>query len=378
MAIFTNKEALVRVIASEKNWIESESVRQLELTAKLKGIKLAVGLPDLHPGKDAPVGVAFIAEGWIYPHLVGNDIGCGMGLWQTDLKSHKIKLDKWANKLDDLEYGCDVDAALFDQYDVKQTDFDHALGTIGGGNHFAELQKIESILDLEIFNSLKLNKEQLFLLVHSGSRGLGMSILTNHSKHFSNNGLGENSDDAKKYIKEHNQALGWAKLNRALIAERFLSSLKSEGNLILDVCHNSVSKQIIDGKDYWLHRKGATPSDEGTLVIPGSRGSFSYLVQPIGEQLDNGFSLAHGAGRKWQRTDAKARLSKYKMDDLNKTSLGSVVICESKDLLYEEAPQAYKNIDIVVQDLVDAGLIKIIAILRPLITYKTRRKNDRS
>lgn len=142
---------------------------------------------------------------------------------------------------------------------------------------------------------------------------------------------------------------------------------------MLDVFHNTVTPSEFKGFQCWLHRKGATPSDQEIVIIPGSRGSFSYLVMPTGPQESNAFSLAHGAGRKWKRTDIKSRLSNYSIGDFTHTSLGSRVICEDKNLLYEEAPQAYKKIDSVVDDLVNEGLIKIIAILRPVITYKTRR-----
>jgi release factor H-coupled RctB family protein len=85
------------------------------------------------------------------------------------------------------------------------------------------------------------------------------------------------------------------------------------------------------------------------------------------------YSLAHGAGRKWSRTDSRARLEKrYSAKDLARTELGSHVICENKELLYQEAPQAYKNITTVIDDLVQAGLIEVVAILKPLITYKVR------
>jgi release factor H-coupled RctB family protein len=98
-------------------------------------------------------------------------------------------------------------------------------------------------------------------------------------------------------------------------------------------------------------------------------------MKPIGEQHENAYSLAHGAGRKWKRSDTKGNLSqRFKIEDLTKTALGSRVICEDKDLIYEEAPQAYKNIDIVIQDMVDAGLLEVIAVFRPVITYKTRRR----
>jgi release factor H-coupled RctB family protein len=132
----------------------------------------------------------------------------------------------------------------------------------------------------------------------------------------------------------------------------------------------------MNGNSCWIHRKGATPTDGGLVVIPGSRGDFSYLVKPIGDQQANAYSVAHGAGRKWARKDAKGRLShRYSVEDFAKTPLGSLVICENKDLVYEEAPQAYKNIDLVVQDLVDAELVKVVALLRPLITYKMRRRS---
>ncbi|WP_339136635.1 MAG: RtcB family protein [Candidatus Electrothrix sp. GW3-4] len=111
------------------------------------------------------------------------------------------------------------------------------------------------------------------------------------------------------------------------------------------------------------------------MVIPGSRGSYSYLVQPTGSQEANCFSLAHGAGRKWKRSGARSRLKgKYTRESLLQTGFGSRVICEDRDLLYEEAPQAYKNISVIVQDLQDAGLLKVIAVLQPLITYKVRKR----
>ena len=79
-----------------KSWIEGEALRQLYAAAKLEGMRLAVGFPDLHPGKGSPVGAAFVTEGLIYPYLIGGDIGCGMALFKTDLVQRDIKLDRWA------------------------------------------------------------------------------------------------------------------------------------------------------------------------------------------------------------------------------------------------------------------------------------------
>lgn len=92
------------------------------------------------------------------------------------------------------------------------------------------------------------------------------------------------------------------------------------------------------------------------------------------EAKHSAYSLAHGAGRKWSRSDSRARLEKrYSAKALARTELGSYVICEDKALLYEEAPQACKNITTVMDDLVTAGLAEVIAVLRPLVTYKVRR-----
>ena len=364
-----------RVIASDKTWIDSQAVLQLEQTLELEGMRYVVGLPDLHPGKGSPIGASFISEGYLYPHLVGNDIGCGMGLWKTDLKTKKIKLDRWTKQLKGLEGPWDGDSsAWLENGGGVTTDFDASLGTIGGGNHFAELQKVEKVLSTEIFEQLGLEKNTLVLLVHSGSRGLGESILRMHLEDHQYEGLKAASKEGMNYLNRHDEAMGWAGVNRSLIAHRFLSELRTDGQKIVDVCHNWV-KPITDGdQSFWLHRKGAAPSDEGCLVIPGSRGSFSYLVSPKGNQESNAFSLAHGAGRKWKRSDCRARLSsKYNVEALQQTDVGSRVICEDKNLIYEEAPQAYKDIDRVVQDLVDEGLLDIVAIFRPLITYKTRR-----
>lgn len=373
------KEAVVRVIASNQNWIEGNAVQQLEQTSKFKGITRAVGMPDLHAGKGCPIGAAFLSRGWIYPALVGNDIGCGMGLWRTELKARKLKLDKWAAKLH-LEGVWEGDAASWlARYELPSDLFKDSLGTIGGGNHFAELQAVEKIYDADACSALGIEKKWLYFLAHSGSRGLGHQILQGHVRRFGKAGLPDESAEAKAYITQHDQAMGWAVANRDLIAHRFLSALGSGGYKIFDLAHNTVTPRDINSERQWLHRKGAAPSDQGALVIPGSRGTYSYLAAPtesqVASQLENAFSLAHGAGRKWMRSEAKGRLSaKFHLNDFFKTDLGGLVICEDKALIYEEAPQAYKNIDIVIQDMVDADLIRVLAVLRPVLNYKTRRR----
>ena len=150
---------------------------------------------------------------------------------------------------------------------------------------------------------------------------------------------------------------------------------------LIDIHHNFVEKCKVKVNDQseeedlaWIHRKGATPSNHSDfLVIPGSRGSYSYLVKVVKENLHmSGYSLAHGAGRKMNRSKAFA-LHKNKhpnASELLKTEFDSLVVCENKQLVYEEAPTAYKDIDCVVRDLVDFGLVTIVAQLKPVLTYK--------
>jgi len=371
----TNQSAEVRLLASQNNWIEGSAVQQLEKTARLPGMRLAVGLPDLHPGKGSPIGAAFAAEGWIHPALVGNDIGCGIGLWRTSLSAAKIKREAWAEKLRGLDgaWGGDASQWLAER-SIAPSGFESSLGTIGSGNHFAELQAVERVENAAAFAAAGLSEEKVCLLVHSGSRGLGESILRRHTDSFGAEGLAESGEEAGAYLRRHEHAMRWAKANRELVAARILERLGAEGSGLLDVCHNSVERAHLLGRDLWLHRKGAAPSTEGPVVVPGSRGAFSYLVRPAEGLERSAFSLAHGAGRKWSRSDSRGRLEKrYTAKQLTRTDLGSYVICEDKDLLYEEAPQAYKNITVVIEDLVREGLAEVVAVLRPLVTYKVRR-----
>lgn len=371
----TLTENSVRLFASSKSWIEGEAVRQLYATAKLDGVRQAVGFPDLHPGKGSPVGAAFVTEGKIYPHLIGGDIGCGMALFKTDLVRSDAKLDRWAEKYFHLEFPWDEDPSKFlAEHELESTEFDSALGTIGGGNHFAELQTVEQVLDANAFRKLGLGNQQLVVLVHSGSRGLGESILRAHVDEHCGNGVEAGSFAANDYLRGHEFAVCWAKANRELIAWRFATAIGAEAGPLWDGCHNSITRRESDGGNVWLHRKGAVDAESDFVVIPGSRGTMSYIVKPIGDGESHAWSLAHGAGRKWARSDARQRMrERFSVSELVQTPLGGRVVCEERNLLYEEAPAAYKNIEAVIADLAAAGLVSVIATLRPLLTYKTRK-----
>jgi release factor H-coupled RctB family protein len=366
--------AQVRLFASAQSWIEGEAVRQLYAMAKLPGVRGAIGFPDLHPGKGTPVGAAFVTEDMVYPHVIGGDIGCGMAFYATDLV-RDAKLDRWAKLRFDLEHPWDevIDGFLAER-ELESSAFDSAMGTIGGGNHFAELQAVEEVVEPVAFKKLGLGKEQLVVLVHSGSRGLGESVLRDHVDQHFGNGVEAESFAAGEYFRGHDLAVRWAKANRELIARRFVATLGAEAECLWDGCHNSITRHDSGGEVVWIHRKGAVVAEDGPVVIPGSRGALSYLVKPLGDGESRAWSLAHGAGRKWARSEARLRMrERFGASQLGQTQLGGRVVCEERDLLYEEAPAAYKNIEAVIRDLVDAGLASVIATFRPLLTYKTRK-----
>lgn len=375
---FKQVSSRARLFSSDENWMESNAVTQLKTISERDGMLQVVGLPDLHMGKGGPVGAAFMADGLTLFHgLVGNDVGCGMALFATDLPSRKAKVDKWERKLRGLESPWEGDVAQWIQGQGLPMD-DHApsMGTIGGGNHFAEVQSVHEVMNPGVFSALKLDAGMLAILVHSGSRSKGQSLLLEANMMFPDGrGVGA---AVHQYLEKHDEAVRWSRHNRSLIARRLAALVGADIRCnSIDVPHNFVQIEgYMPGSSQLnlIHRKGAAPSNRGPVVIPGSRGTLTYVVQPVGDQSANLFSVAHGAGRKWARSDCEARLrDRYDEAALSRTDLGGRVICEDRDLLYEEAPQAYKDIDRVVQDLVDAGLVQVVCTLKPVLTYKTRR-----
>ncbi|MGB0942648.1 MAG: RtcB family protein, partial [Marinomonas sp.] len=140
----------VSLIASTDTWIEGLAIQQLIKTSELIGMQRVAGMPDLHPGRGYPIGAAFFTTNRIYPALVGNDIGCGMSLWQTSAKVSKVNLDKLATKFEHVEQPLDESwtehvKARKSEKSIITNAYDHALGTIGGGNHFAEFQAIDEV-----------------------------------------------------------------------------------------------------------------------------------------------------------------------------------------------------------------------------------------
>jgi RNA-splicing ligase RtcB len=439
--------------------VESLSITQLSTTAHtLPGIVHAVGQPDLHPGTKFPIGAVIASQKWIHPPLIGGDIGCGMAWYKTTLSRSQVDGDKGkkvAEKLRGLEGPWQTQAhreAWLQEKDGSCSageQWDKALGTIGAGNHFAEIQVVEES-SLNDDDKLSLRQDDVILLVHSGSRGYGGSVLKKFTtdSHIS---FEESSPEAIAYMKEHDKACNWAKGNRDLIALRFLSCLEPSNEAwdlgrsdvdvsdvdaaaisharkalqdrkVVDIWHNNVervkwppsppsssyqsatgferteaaSKLDFHGasaQDHhvWIHRKGAAPTyDPDTqmplnlLPLPGSRGTPTLILKPTfsastGWGLKNALSLAHGAGRAMSRAKALSALaSKYKGLNILEPRAGDMqgtwVICDEKDLVWEEAPEAYKDVELVGQDLVDAGVAEIVGRCRARVSYKVRNE----
>lgn len=447
-----NPNCPVELLASNTP-VETLAITQLETTAHtLPGIVHGVGQPDLHPGTRFPIGAVFVSRKWIHPPLIGGDIGCGMAWYKTKLSRSQVDGDKGkkvAEKLRGLEGAWRTqehrEAWLQEgkeNYSAGE-EWDKSLGTIGAGNHFAEIQVVEesSCADIE---GLSLREDDVVLLVHSGSRGYGGSILKKYSGD-SKVSLLEDSVEAIEYLAEHDRACRWAKANRDLIALRFLSCLepgneewalgtattensqefnktaiqaareKLQQRKVVDIWHNNMervqwpplppsSPNLSDNMNdlslsttsppqqtVWVHRKGAAPTYNPTthtplsiLPLPGSRGTPTLILKPTFSSSTswghkNALSLAHGAGRAMSRAKALSSLSsKYKGQNLLEPRAGdgqgTWVICDEKDLVWEEAPDAYKDVELVGRDLVDMGVAEVVGRCRARVSYKVRNE----
>ncbi len=350
-------------ISWNMNLIDNEAIKQYKQTLLLKDIQQAAPMPDLHVGRTFPIGAVFCTKNVIYPSLVDKDIGCGMSLYQTDLDTNKnfTELSKKFNNFDDIKFDKNL-------YNYSHSD---TLGTLGGGNHFAEFQIIHEVKDREEFEKLGLHESKCILVVHSGSRTLGKEIFDEHiTKNGHNNSLKIDSPEYLDYFKKHNEACNWARANRELIAEKIsiLSNIKLHKKI--DIWHNNISKkEFASDEELFIHRKGAAPSDQGPIIIPGSRGSYSYIVKPINSQETNCYSLAHGAGRAMSRSKANNYNRNNTDIKLHVNKWNGVVVCDEKSL-YQEQKDAYKDIDMVIEELIDKNLIQVIAIYIPMLTIK--------
>ncbi|SNY57713.1 RNA ligase RtcB family protein [Paractinoplanes atraurantiacus] len=354
--------ATVSVFASPSSWIESAAVDQCHQVAALDGMLHVAGMPDLHPGKGAPIGAAMLST-VLYPFLVGSDIGCGIAVFPIRLK--RPVPEKLARKFPDLDVSLKTEdpAWSYVEPSIPAGHTEH-LGTVGRGNHFVELARVDTVP----LPRPGLERGDLVLIVHSGSRGLGERILRAHTEV---RGAGP-AEDPAAYLAAHDDAVRWGSLNRRLMAARVALALgATPEEPIVDECHNSV--EVRDG--VYLHRKGAARGDGRDVLVAGTRGTPSYLVAAHAGPEAN-YSVAHGAGRKMSRSDALRRgKAKHTVEELRRTRVGSIVVCGDRQLLFEEAPTAYKRIEQVIGDLTAHDLATPAAVTVPLVTYKTAARS---
>ncbi len=396
-----------RLIARDDVWMEGDAILQLAKTAALPGCVAAAGMPDLHVGPGIPIGAVFAFADAVHPLLVGGDAGCGVrviptraGRFSADALERRVEqaleddplegadpeelfeavwakgprglsdvggipdaLSELAAREPDDGLGPSGDAEVF------RAGFGSALGTVGGGNHFAEIARVTRVDDKERAGTLGFDRGALVVVAHSGSRGLGGALGRRWADQVLQGG------DILLYMAALNGACRFARANRLVLAYRLLRALgcarpdKAEPGF--DVTHNDVRREPVGGALAWVHRKGAAPArgSDPTIVL-GSRGAPSWILESLDAEAGLR-SVAHGAGRRMGRTEAREKIrARYKRAQLTRTDLGGRVLCADQDLLYEEHPDAYKPIEPVVASLVDAGLARPLVELTPVVTVK--------
>ncbi len=376
-----------------KSWCEQVEKGALEQAANLanhpKLFRHVALMPDCHVGYGMPIGGVAACRDAIIPNAVGVDIGCGMCAVQTNLPVEGIARRRISQCLDAVrqrvplgEGRCHKQAQKWERFDELPAWLDaHGcelahknLGSLGGGNHFIEMQAGDDGL--------------LWLMLHSGSRNLGYRIAEHHHKkavrQCANLGdlafLDVESAAGRDYIREMNLALAYALENRARMMAVFKEAvyhtfLNVEFVKEINIHHNYAAPEEHFGETVWVHRKGATSAKKGEEgIVPGSMGAPSYIVR--GRGLDESFaSCSHGAGRAMGRMAASRALSKAACD----RAMEGIVFSgwhamrgrgkKGQGLLdLSEAPQAYKDIDAVIAAQLD--LIDPIVKLRPLGVLK--------
>jgi len=437
--IYVNERMLDKVF-------KDKSVEQLINTASLPGIvNFSMAMPDIHEGYGFPIGgvAAMDAEkGVISPGGVGYDINCGMKLLKSELSEKDIlsnlvklateiqrevpsglgrgrqvklsieELDKilkhGAKKLVEDEYGEkeDIENCESNGY-IEEADPEavssHAknrgrdqVGTLGSGNHFLEIQKVEEVFDEETARKFGLFKNQITVMIHTGSRGFGHQIATDYIQIMMkamakyNISLPDRelacvpfqSPEGQRYFRAMSAGANYAWANRQMIAhyvrkawrEILGPSTGSGLKAVYDVAHNiaKLEKHKVNGeeKELIVHRKGATRAfPEQPVLIPGSMGTASYVLIGTEAGKDSWYSTCHGAGRTMSRHAAARSLSPQEIISQLKAKR-ILVKCYSLRGIAEEAPQAYKNIDEVVEIVHQAGLSKKVARLKPLAVIK--------
>ena len=435
------------------NQTEDRALKQLVNIASLPGIvRHAVAMPDIHSGYGPPIGGvgATLADGGVIsPGFVGFDQNCGVRLLTSDLRAKDVEsrlesvadqifrtvpsgvgqgrkkiskddlnmvLDKGVEWLTEQGFGnkrdvelCEGRGNLVSDHEkvskkAKERGLDQ-LGTLGGGNHFIELQVVDEIYDDQKAKEFDLKKGQLVVMIHTGSRGLGHQnckdflevakrTTKENSYDFPDNQLNSipfDSKEGRDFYLALGAACNFSFSNRQMITDLvrrvWKTELTGDLNLLYDVAHNTakLENHEVDGVERKLvvHRKGATrafpPGNKDLpekyketgqpVIMPGSMGTSSYILAGTREGKASFCSTAHGAGRKMSRTAARKNISDKSLFDLMKKR-GIILKSRSKKGVTEEAPGAYKDINEIVDVVSSAGLAKKVAKVKPLAVIK--------
>lgn len=388
---------MIQLITSEKkpiklwlNTIEEGALKQAKNLANLPFTFRHVALmPDCHEGFGMPIGGVLATEDVIIPNAVGVDIGCGMSALKTSLTEIDEKTIKklmsgirqrtplgFKHHKHEQDSNLMPDVKNIPPSGIVEREYKSALtqiGTLGGGNHFIEIQYG--------------NDNHIWIMVHSGSRNIGNQVAKHYNKlakqlndkwkskvdpKFDLAYLPLNTKDAENYIHEMQYCVDFAFANRKLMIERIKEIFFDEFGAkfkeldFINIAHNySILEEHFD-KKVWVHRKGATSAKKGEKgIIPGSQGTKSYIVTGKGNK-ESFKSCSHGAGRVMGRKQAQRTLNleeeKRRLDE--KGIMHS--IRSQRDL--DEAPSAYKNIAVVMQNQTD--LVDIDVELNPIAVIK--------
>jgi tRNA-splicing ligase RtcB (3'-phosphate/5'-hydroxy nucleic acid ligase) len=429
------------------------SLEQLQNVATLPGVvEAAIAMPDIHQGYGFPVGgvaATRLPDGVVSPGGVGYDINCGVRLLALPLTEpelgerrtalvHEISrsVPSGAAKGSGLRLSeRELEDVLRDGPralpGVRPDDVEHTesegrldgtdpvavserarhrgrdqLGTMGSGNHFVEVQAVESVLDAATAQAFGLEEGQVTVLVHSGSRGLGHQVctdyvrlmderLTSYRIHLPDRQLAcapASSTEGRRYLAAMAAAANFAWANRQAIADRIRSAVGSvlgaeaagQTRQVYDVAHNVAKVETHDGMALCVHRKGATRafpagSDEipaayravgQPVFVPGSMGTASFVLAGEPGAMARSFgTTCHGAGRRLSRTAARKQIQGGELRSQLEAQ-GIVVRCPSPKGLAEEAPFAYKDVDRVVRVVERAGLARRVVRLVPIGVVK--------
>lgn len=376
-----------------KMWAEQVEGSAMEQAMDLASLPFAFHhvalMPDCHTGLGMPIGGVLATMGCIVPNAVGVDIGCGMCAVKTNLKakqiSRKILLAIVEKVKEVIPLGFDHQQEAQDESLMPQgynldalpkikmlyPSARKQLGTLGGGNHFIEIQQ-------------EFEDGSVWIMIHSGSRNLGKKIATeygNKAKFLNNLWFSQTlpgleflpmaTTEARNYLSEMKYCVDFAFANRKLMMQRICEIMQSflpqiSFEPMINIAHNYAAWEKHFGQDVIVHRKGATRARKGEIgIVPGSQGTPSYIVEGLGNP-DSFMSCSHGAGRVMGRKEAIYKLN-LKQEQAFLESQGIIhSVRDARDL--DEAPSAYKDIEEVMHNQKD--LVRPLVKLRALAVIK--------